>query len=90
VTTNFFAESGVQLVSHTAFSPDLAPCDFFLFPKVKCQLKGRRFSTCEDAVAAYEDAVSDITQQEWSQAFALWFKRMRSCIQADGEYFEKL
>jgi hypothetical protein len=29
------------------YSPDLAPCDFFLFPKMKLQLKGRRFDTTE-------------------------------------------
>jgi len=30
------------------YSPDLAPCDFFLFPKMKLKLKGRRFDTTEE------------------------------------------
>jgi histone-lysine N-methyltransferase SETMAR len=30
---------------HPPYSPDLAPADFFLFPKMKMQLQGRRFHT---------------------------------------------
>jgi hypothetical protein len=30
---------------HPPYLPDLAPSDFFLFPKMKMQLKGRRFHT---------------------------------------------
>ena len=33
---------------HPPYSPDLAPCDFFLFPKMKLKLKGRRFDTIEE------------------------------------------
>ncbi|XP_014478529.1 PREDICTED: uncharacterized protein LOC106746438 [Dinoponera quadriceps] len=34
------------------YSPDLAPCDFFLFPKLKRPMKGRRFATIEEIKAA--------------------------------------
>jgi hypothetical protein len=33
---------------HPPYSPDLAPCDFFLFPKMKLKLKGRRFDWLEE------------------------------------------
>ena len=33
---------------HPPYSPDLAPCDCFLFPKMKLQLKGRRFDGVEE------------------------------------------
>ena len=36
-------ECGLQLMDHPPYSPDLAPSDFFLFPEMKRQLKGRRF-----------------------------------------------
>lgn len=39
-TREFLASEGVQLMSHPLYSPDLAPCDFFLFPHVKKQLRG--------------------------------------------------
>jgi hypothetical protein len=33
------------------YSLDLASCDFFLFPKMKLKLKGRRFETIEESQA---------------------------------------
>jgi hypothetical protein len=37
-------------------TPDLAPCDFFLFPKMKLKLKGRRFDTIEEIQAESQSA----------------------------------
>ena len=34
------------------YSPDIAPCDFFLFPKIKRTLKGRRFTAIDDIKSA--------------------------------------
>ena len=34
-TLEFLDENGIQLVTHPPYSPDLAPCDWFLFPFVK-------------------------------------------------------
>ena len=48
-TLDFLEAEGVQLLPHPPYSPDLAPCDFFLFPKVKTMLKGRQFSCDEEA-----------------------------------------
>jgi histone-lysine N-methyltransferase SETMAR len=39
----FLAEKNIPVVPHPPYSPDLAPCDFFLFPRIKMKLKGRRF-----------------------------------------------
>jgi hypothetical protein len=37
----------MTIIPHPTYSPDLAPCNFFLFPKMKLKLKGRRFDTTE-------------------------------------------
>ena len=37
----------MAVIPHPPYSPDLEPCDFFLFPKMKLKLKGRRFDTIE-------------------------------------------
>jgi histone-lysine N-methyltransferase SETMAR len=39
----FLAKHSISVVPHLPYSPDLAPCDFFLFPKLKSTLKGKRF-----------------------------------------------
>ena len=41
VTHEFLAHNSIITLLHPRYSPDLAPCDFFLFPKMKLQLKGR-------------------------------------------------
>ena len=55
-TLDFLAENSVQLVSYPPYSPDLAPCDFFLFPKVKEKIRGIRFDSPEEARLAFEDS----------------------------------
>jgi len=39
----FLATKQITVLEHPAYSPDLAPSDFFLFPKIKEILKGRHF-----------------------------------------------
>jgi hypothetical protein len=43
----------MAVIPHPPYSPDLAPCDFFLLPKMKIQLKGRRFETIEEIQGNY-------------------------------------
>ena len=54
ITLDFLAASDVHLVIHPPYSPDLAPSDWFLFPSVKRQLKGKTFQNAEDAQAFIE------------------------------------
>ena len=48
----FLAEKNITVLDHPPYSPDLAPCDFFLFLKVKGVLKGTRFGEVEKDVAS--------------------------------------
>ena len=89
-TRQFLEEQGVQEVGHPPYSPDLAPCDFFVFPHVKSKLRGIRFESPEAAVQAFIDGVESIPSSAWADCFAKWFQRMERCIQCNGEYFEKM
>lgn len=89
-TLDFLAEKGVQLVTHPAYSPDLSPCDWFLFPYVKNQLRGKHFQNPDDACQKFLEVIEGIQSSEWSTVWDKWFDRMKLCIQAHGEYFEKL
>ena len=42
-TIMFLEKKGLTILPHPPYSPDLAPCDFFLFPRLKKTLKGRRY-----------------------------------------------
>jgi histone-lysine N-methyltransferase SETMAR len=50
-----FAAKNMAVVPHPPYSPDLAPCDFFLFPRMKSKLKGRRF---QDATEIQEQSLT--------------------------------
>jgi hypothetical protein len=41
----------MALIAHPPYSPDLAPCVFSIFLKMKLKLKGRRFDTIEEIQA---------------------------------------
>ncbi|KAG5342730.1 SETMR methyltransferase, partial [Acromyrmex heyeri] len=49
-----FNEFRYELLSHPAYSPDLAPCDYFLFPNLKKWFEGKRFTTREQFIAETE------------------------------------
>ena len=48
-----------ELIPHSTYSPDLAPGDYFLFPNLKKDIRGRHFRSNEEAVAAVEEWVGD-------------------------------
>ena len=53
-TQKKLAYLGFQCLDHPPYSPDLAPSDYYLFPGLKKQLKGRHFSSDAEVVAAEE------------------------------------
>jgi hypothetical protein len=54
---------------HTPNSPDLAPCGFFLFPKIKLKLKGRRFDTIEEIQAESQIVLDTLKEKDFQEAF---------------------
>ena len=57
VTLDFLAASDAQLVTQSPYSPDLVPCNWFLFPSVRGQLKGKQFQNAENAQAFFEGVI---------------------------------
>jgi transposase len=45
---DFLAKTKLTVLPQPPYSPDLAPSDFFLFPKLKYTLKGQRFQTIQE------------------------------------------
>ena len=43
IVTEYLQKERVEVLPHPPYSPDLAPCDFFLFPRIKKELKGKVF-----------------------------------------------
>jgi len=84
----FLTKHETTVVPQPLYSPDLAPADFFLFPKRKSSLKGRRFQTVEEIE---ENSIRDLRafpQNTFQNAFQSWKKRWERCINSVEEYFE--
>ena len=84
----FLVSKEITTLHYPPYSPDLAPCNFFLFPKLKGILKWTRFQKVEDIKTSMMRHLKTITKEEFSQCFKVWLKRMEKCIKANGEYFE--
>jgi hypothetical protein len=69
-------------------SLDLAPCDFFFFPRLKVKLRGRRFLSAEEIVAATREAVWDLPAHIFQQCLQQLYQRWQTCIAANGGCFE--
>ena len=71
----FLAKNNTLIMPQPPYSPDLAPCDFFLFPKLKRPMKGRRYATIEEIKTASKEELNKITINEFSKCFEDWKKR---------------
>jgi histone-lysine N-methyltransferase SETMAR len=56
----YLDQNGIHLIEHPPYSPNLAPCDFWLFPKIKSIIAGRSFSRIQDSDKAVHVAMKDI------------------------------
>jgi transposase len=85
---DFLTKTGATVIPQPPYSPDLAPADFFLFPKLKSTLKGRRFDTIEEIKENSLRQLKAIPKQAFQDSFETWKKRWGRCISSGGELVE--
>ena len=82
--TDYLTKRDIKTVPHPPYSSDLAPCDFWLFPK----LRGCRYKTIEEMKEAVMKIINTLTQEDFHGAFQKLLKRYHKCIATGGDYFE--
>ena len=75
---------GIKTVPQPPYSPDFAPSDFWLFPK----LTGCRYETIEEMKEAVTKVTDTLTQDDFHGAFQKLLEQYNKCIAAGGDYFE--
>ena len=85
---NWLAARGVQMLEHPPYSPDLAPADFFLFPKLKMELAGRHLSK-DDFKTTWDGVSRTVAAEDFAAAFRRWYERCQKCVDIGGGYVEK-
>ena len=75
---------GIKTAPQPPNSPDLAPCDLWLFPK----LTGCGYETIEEMNEAVMKVIDMLSQDDFHGAFQKLFEQYKKCIAARGDYFE--
>jgi len=78
---------GIETALHPPYSPDLAPCDFWLFHKLKKDLRGSRYEIIEEMKEAVSRVIDTLKLEDFQGAFQKLLKRYNKCNAAGREYF---
>ena len=81
---NFLTEHGIVKIKHPLYSPDLAPCDFWLFSLVKSQLDSH--TSVESLKKQITKIILSISKKEYSKTFQKWLDH--NFMNKEGDYFE--
>ncbi|UYV65187.1 hypothetical protein LAZ67_3003503 [Cordylochernes scorpioides] len=72
---DFLAKNNTLMMPQPPYSLDLAPCDFFLFPKLKRSMKGRRYATLDEIKTASKEELKKILKNDFLKCFEDWKNR---------------
>ena len=75
---------GIKTVPHPPYNLDLAPCDFWMVPRLKEKLRGRRFEDGEEIKEAVTEGLDTYTLEDYQRAFMKWLERYNKCIEVRG------
>ena len=84
LVTDYLTKMGIKTVPQLPYSPDLAPCDFWLFPK----LRGRYYETTEEIKEAVAKVIDMLTQEDFHGALQKLLEWYNKCIATGGDYFK--
>ena len=84
LVTDYLTKMSIKTVLQPPYSPDLAPCDFWLFPK----LRGCRYEIIEEMKEAVMKVIDTLIQEDFHRTFQKLLERYNKCIAARGDYFE--
>ena len=75
---------GIKTVPYPPYSLNLAPCDFWLFPK----FRGCRYEAIKEMKETVTKLIDTLTQGNFQGAFEKLLERYKKGIAAGGDYFE--
>ncbi len=89
LTVQLIHQLGWTHLPHPAYSPDLAPSDFWLYARLKKNLRGIQYGSLDELKEAVSDDISAIPSGEYKRCMLhSWPWCWRCCLAAQGQYFE--
>ena len=83
LVTDNLTKMGIKRTPHPPYSLDLAPCDFWLFPK----FRGCRYERIKEMKEAVTKVIHTLTQEDFHGAFQKLLERYNKCIATGGDNF---
>ena len=84
LVTDYLTKMSIKTVPQPPYNPDLAPCEFWLFPK----LRGCHYETIEEMKEAVTKVIDTLTQEDFHGVFEKLLEWHNKCIAVGGDYFE--
>ena len=81
VVKSFLASEKVKVLNHPPYLPDLSPCDFFLFPRLKKMLSGNKYMSRSSLGSAIYQCLQQIPKEDYLSAFHDWVKGYKNVFQ---------
>lgn len=81
-------EWGMTVLEHPPCSPDMAPCDFALFPKLKKEMRGQNFRNVANVQLETKKILTNLPKQVFEDAIFDIVAHWQKCVAVNGEYFE--
>lgn len=78
-----------EVLPHPPYSPDLAPSDYFLFPKLKKWLAGLKFTSSDEVIAETNAFCAELDKSHYTEGIKKLASRWSKCIELQGDYVEK-
>ena len=88
VVKQYLAKTSTTVLQHPPYFPDLSPCDFFLFDRLKDPMRGQRLGSVEAIKQETAMVLKSFTENDFQACFQSWQRRWHRCIASGGEYFE--
>jgi len=84
----FLAKRNIPVLPQPPYSPYSAPCNFYLFSKLKLKLKGHHFGTMENIQKDVADELHTLMENDFRYCYDQWKKRWNHCVTSQGSYFD--
>ena len=88
IVNKLLVKNSMNIIEQPPYSPDMAPADFFLFPKLKLPLRGICFQLIENIKENSRRELKSNPENAFKKCFDNWIIRWHKCIISGGAYFE--
>jgi hypothetical protein len=89
VTTKLSASLGYEILPYPPYSPDMAPSDVFLFPRLKHPPRSKRFQDDDDVISSVKDFLNSQNETFYNQGIQMVLHRWVKYVAFQGAYVEK-